>query len=222
MFREQVANTHRVVSPRRPQTADALTQISQTRNKDKHTMSGGKRAASSELAEEPDAKAAKLDDSADAKEKPAELAEEAADQEGEDGDAAPTRRSSRARKAPAKGRDAPGKAAKGAEPKMVTVTYKEGDVLGEHLHAVGTLVEVKIPAESTVSGNQQVRRAIETRPFDARLERGRARDACVSTWIAPAGHAGGKTRTAATLELPDPPPHHDPRDRFARLLSRFS
>ena len=60
-------------------------------------MSGGKRAASSELAEEPDAKAAKLDDSADAKEKPAELAEEAADQEGEDGDAAPTRRSSRAR-----------------------------------------------------------------------------------------------------------------------------
>ena len=44
---------------------------------------------------------------------------------------------------PAKGRDAPGKAAKGAEPKMVTVTYKEGDVLGEHLHAVGTLVEVK-------------------------------------------------------------------------------
>uniref|UniRef100_A0A7S0CUU2 Uncharacterized protein n=1 Tax=Micromonas pusilla TaxID=38833 RepID=A0A7S0CUU2_MICPS len=120
-------------------------------------MSGGKRAASSELAEEPDAKAAKLDDSADAKEKPAELAEEAADQEGEDGDAAPTRRSSRARKAPVKGRDAPGKAAKGAEPKMVTVTYKEGDVLGEHLHAVGTLVEVKIPAESTVSGNPQVR-----------------------------------------------------------------
>ena len=45
--------------------------------------------------------------------------------------------------APAKGRDAPGKAAKGAEPKMVTVTYKEGDVLGEHLHAIGTLVEVK-------------------------------------------------------------------------------
>ena len=175
MFREQVANTHRVVSPRRPQTADALTQISQTRNKDKRTMSGGKRAASSELAEEPDAKAAKLDDSADAKEKPAELAEEAADQEGEDGDAAPTRRSSRARKAPAKGRDVPGKAAKGAEPKMVTVTYKEGDALGEHLHAVGTLVEVKIPAESTVSGNPQVRRAIETRPFNARLERGRMR-----------------------------------------------
>ena len=222
MFREQVANTHRVVSPRRPQTADALTQISQTRNKDKRTMSGGKRAASSELAEEPDAKAAKLDDSADAKEKPAELAEEASDQEGEDGDAAPTRRSSRARKAPVKGRDASGKAAKGTEPKMVTVTYKEGDVLGEHLHAVGTLVEVKIPAESTVSGNQQVRRAIETRPFNARLERGRVHDACVSTWIAPAGHAGGKTRTAATLELPDPPPHHNPRDRFACLLSRFS
>lgn len=138
-------------------------------------MSGGKRAASSELAEEPDAKAAKLDDSADAKEKPAELAEEAADQEGEDGDAAPTRRSSRARKAPVKGRDAPGKAAKGAEPKMVTVTYKEGDVLGEHLHAVGTLVEVKIPAESTVSGNPQVRARSKRDQSNARLERGRVR-----------------------------------------------
>ena len=164
-----------MVSPRLSQSAAALTQVSQTRIKGSRTMSGGKRAASSELAEEPDAKAAKLDDSADAKEKPAELAEEAADQGGEDGDAAPTRRSSRARKAPAKGRDVPGKAAKGAEPKMVTVTYKEGDALGEHLHAVGTLVEVKIPAESTVSGNPQVRRAIETRPFNARLERGRMR-----------------------------------------------
>jgi hypothetical protein len=169
-------------------------------------MSGGKRAASSELAEEPDAKAAKLDDSADAKEKPAELAEEAADQEGEDGDAAPTRRSSRARKAPAKGRDAPGKAAKGAEPKMVTVTYKEGDVLGEHLHAVGTLVEVKIPAESTVSGNPQVRRAIETPPIDGEARAWtRAVRCAYPPGRPPAGHPGERPAPRRRSSFPTHP-----------------
>lgn len=185
-------------------------------------MSGGKRAASSELAEEPDAKAAKLDDSADAKEKPAELAEEAADQEGEDGDAAPTRRSSRARKAPVKGRDAPGKAAKGAEPKMVTVTYKEGDVLGEHLHAVGTLVEVKIPAESTVSGNPQVRARSKRDQSNARLERGRVRRrARIHPDCPPRGTPGERPAIAATLELPDP--SLNPRDRFRafRVFARL-
>jgi hypothetical protein len=185
-------------------------------------MSGGKRAASSELAEEPDAKAAKLDDSADAKEKPAELAEEAADQEGEDGDAAPTRRSSRARKAPVKGRDAPGKAAKGAEPKMVTVTYKEGDVLGEHLHAVGTLVEVKIPAESTVSGNPQVRARSKRDQSNARLERGRVRRrARIHPDCPPRATPGERPAIAATLELPDP--SLNPRDRFRafRVFARL-
>ena len=169
-------------------------------------MSGGKRAASSELAEEPDAKAAKLDDSADAKEKPAELAEEAADQEGEDGDAAPTRRSSRARKAPAKGRDAPGKAAKGAEPKMVTVTYKEGDVLGEHLHAVGTLVEVKIPAESTVSGNPQVRRAIETPPIDGEARAWKRAVRCAyPPGCPPADHPGERPAPRRRSSFPTHP-----------------
>ena len=195
-----------MVSPRLSQSAAALTQVSQTRIKGSRTMSGGKRAASSELAEEPDAKAAKLDDSADAKEKPAELAEEAADQEGEDGDAAPTRRSSRARKAPAKGRDAPGKAAKGAEPKMVTVTYKEGDVLGEHLHAVGTLVEVKIPAESTVSGNPQVRRAIETPPIDGEARAWKRAVRCAyPPGRPPAGHPGERPAPRRRSSFPTHP-----------------
>ena len=120
--------------------------------------------------------------------------------------AAPTRRSSRARKAPAKGRDAPGKAAKGAEPKMVTVTYKEGDVLGEHLHAIGTLVEVKIPAESTVSGNPQVRRAIETPPIDGEARAWKRAVRCAyPPGRPPAGHPGERPAPRRRSSFPTHP-----------------
>ena len=113
----------------------------------------GKRAASETLAEEPDSKAARLAEDA-GKEKPVDRTDEAADQE------EPTRRSSRARKGGAKGKAEPaGKAAKGGVKgvELVMVTYKEGAGLGEHLKQGGDVVEVKIAAESTVSGNPQVR-----------------------------------------------------------------
>ena len=37
------------------------------------------------------------------------------------------------------------------------MTYKEGELLSDHLKADGALVEVVLPAECTVNTNQQVR-----------------------------------------------------------------
>lgn len=126
----------------------------------------GKRQAASPPADEPDAKQAKGDD-ADAK-AGADAENAGAEAGGDDpmeteengrGDA-PARRSLRTRNPVRKAATRnEGKAAKAnaTETKITQVTYKEGELLSDHLKADGALVEVKIPAECTVNTNQQVR-----------------------------------------------------------------
>mmetsp|Transcript_10745 Transcript_10745/g.46539 ORF Transcript_10745/g.46539 Transcript_10745/m.46539 type:complete len:410 (-) Transcript_10745:931-2160(-) len=126
----------------------------------------GKRQAASPPADEPDAKQAKGDD-ADAK-AGADAENAGAEAGGDDpmeteengrGDA-PARRSLRTRNPVRKAATRNvGKAAKAnaTETKITQVTYKEGELLSDHLKADGALVEVKIPAECTVNTNQQVR-----------------------------------------------------------------
>ena len=119
------------------------------------TMSG-KRSASEAPADEPDAKAAKVEEEPKPEDADAEPADQdMAEEEGDKGDAAPARRSTRTRNPVRKAR-IEGKTSKGVEAKIAQVQYKEGELLSDHLKSEGTLVEVKIPAECTVSTNLQV------------------------------------------------------------------
>ena len=68
------------------------------------------------------------------------------------------------------------------------MTYKEGELLSDHLKADGALVEVKIPAECTVNTNQQVR----ARPCRS-LRTSRIRRLCVRSTSSAIGTASGRT-----------------------------
>ena len=138
------------------------------------TMSG-KRSASEAPADEPDAKAAKVEEEPKPEDADAEPADQdMAEEEGDKGDAAPARRSTRTRNPVRKAR-IEGKTSKGVEAKIAQVQYKEGELLSDHLKSEGTLVEVKIPAECTVSTNLQVSPA-GSRARDASLVFLRCRD----------------------------------------------
>lgn len=149
------------------------------------TMSG-KRSASEAPADEPDAKAAKVEEEPKPEDADAEPADQdMAEEEGDKGDAAPARRSTRTRNPVRKAR-IEGKTSKGVEAKIAQVQYKEGELLSDHLKSEGTLVEVKIPAECTVSTNLQVSPA-GSRARDASLVYLRCRD----------GHAERRARARA-------------------------
>ena len=153
----------------------------------------GKRSAAEAPADEPEAKAQKTEEEA-AKAEEAEAADHDAAEAGENkDDAAPARRSTRARNPARKARvaeDKPAAATKGgAEAKTAQVTYKEGEPLTEHLKSEGTLVEVKIPAECTVSTNQQVRARTRRAPRRALAERRRSHATGSGTRGEPDGRA---------------------------------
>ena len=169
----------------------------------------GKRSAAEAPADEPEAKAQKTEEEA-AKAEEAEAADHDAAEAGENkDDAAPARRSTRARNPARKARvaeDKPAAATKGgAEAKTAQVTYKEGEPLAEHLKSEGTLVEVKIPAECTVSTNQQVRARTRRAPRRALAERRRSHATGSGTRGEPDGRAerrGVQTRRSVFPTIP--------------------
>ena len=185
----------------------------------------GKRSAAEAPADEPEAKAQKTEEEA-AKAEEAEAADHDAAEAGENkDDAAPARRSTRARNPARKARvaeDKPAAATKGgAEAKTAQVTYKEGEPLTEHLKSEGTLVEVKIPAECTVSTNQQVRARTRRAPRRALAERRRSHAMGSGTRGEPDGRAerrGVQTRRSVfptILNLARPISHPRARRRCA-------